>query len=311
MDFSVIIRQMNSVLGCVFIAVFLAIPQHGFAQNNSTEALDFDLNRIVAAIELDGWFMDNKAYDEALDQFMPSICRAPGGVVKDLQNQLSLQLQENGDPRVLFKKQEKMTDEVELSLHIERQMTLLNMANKQKPNCPFWVNDLAPFTPRQSGAGRLRLAAESGGLLQFKFDKNLFKTGGGGAARFFGYYGISTSHSMLLGLESGGGAFVNPEAPEDDVDIRFFPAMPFIFRSHFGAWHFDLETALVATFSVDKFEPVPGWRAGTMVGFSTLRLRNFLPWAGLAVAVEQYPNSKEFPGYLVKVGFRAGTLLMD
>ena len=289
---------------------FLSTPQSVFS-SPSENSISYDLTRIVSAIESDGWFMDKKAFDEALDNLMPSVCRVPDSVLISLHKNLTLEKQQVGSAKVIYKKYSEMNDQVKKALHIQRKLKTLTMAQSQKEACPFWVSEEPRFTPRQSGMGRLRFAVESGGLLQMHTGGDEFKTGGGGAARVLSFYGINSNFSLLGGFDFGGGAFVNPKIPEQDVDIRFFTGLPFVFRFHHQKWNADIEAAFVSTFAVDKSEPVPGWRLGTMIGFSTLRMRNFLPWGGLALSIEKYPTSKVYQGYFVKIGFRAGTLFMD
>ena len=289
---------------------FLSTPQSVFSFS-SEKHISYDLTRIVSAIESDGWFMDNKAFNEALDNLMPSVCRVPDSVLAILHKNLTLEKQQIGSPKVIYNKYGEVNDQLETALHIQRKLQILTMAQSQKEDCPFWVPEEPSFTPRQSGQGRLRFAVESGGLLQMHTGGDEFKTGGGGAARMFGFYGINSNFSLLSGFDFGGGAFVNPKVPEKDVDVRFFTALPFVFRFHHQKWHADVEAAFVSTFAVNQSDPVPGWRLGTMIGLSTLRIRNFLPWGGLALSVEKYPSSKEYRGYFVKIGFRAGVLFMD
>ncbi|MDB9744143.1 hypothetical protein OAA91_01290 [Fibrobacterales bacterium] len=301
------------ILNLKFLLVLLLglSPLNIFAYSNSTTAISSDLKRIVAAIESDDWFMDDKANREALEQLMPSICRVHDSVLNNLHVQLVADTIKFGNPKSLFKKKQSITDETKIALHTHRKIMILQLAIDQKDNCPFWIIKQDEFRPRQSGVGQFLLAAESGGLLQINKADSLFKAGGGGAARIFGFYGFTPTYSMLSGIDFGGGAFVNPEIPEQDVDIRFFLATPVILRVHHNAWHFDFESAFVTTFSAKNATPIPGWRLGGMIGFSTLRLRNFLPWGGFAFSVEQYPTSNGLQGTFFKIGFRAGALVMD
>jgi hypothetical protein len=275
------------------------------------KALSIDLERIITAIESDEWFMDHKGYDEALSQFMPSVCRAPASVLNELSIQLEKEVLKSGDAKELFEKTGLMSEKIELAMHASRKRETLLKAIDQKSECPFWISEQKPFKSRQSGVGRFLWSAESGGMLQLRVGSGDVKTGGGGAARILGNYGYTPKVSLLGGFDFGGGAFVKPTNPEEDVDVRFFPAAPIIVRLHHGAWHGDLELALASTFSADKIDPVLGWRIGGAIGFSTLRMRNFLPWGGLAFAIEQYPASKDQDGLFLRMGFRAGTLFME
>lgn len=290
---------------------FILLPSTGFSAPSSLSAFSSDLTRIVSAIEDDEWFMDKKAYDEALDQLMPSVCKANDSLLDTLHSQLQIKSNTLGSSKEIFRLAGELTNEVDSALHVERKITVLAQAIQRKNECPFWVSEQEPFLPRQSGVGQLLLAAESGGLLQINAHDQLVKAGGGGAARLLGFYGISQRYSFLTGFGFGGGAFVNPETPEEDVDIRFFLSAPVILRIHHGAWHGDIESGLVTALSANDRSPVPGWRIGGMIGFSPLRLRNILPWGGFTFSLEQYPNSLEHQGYFFKIGFRAGALLMD
>jgi hypothetical protein len=290
---------------------FILLPTASFSDQSSLSAFSSDLTRVVSAIEDDEWFMDKKAYDESLDQLMPSVCKANDSLLDTLHSQLQIKSDTLGNSKKIFSLAGELNDEVNSALHVERKIKVLAQALQRKSECPFWVSEQEPYLPRQSGVGQLLLAAESGGLLQINTHNQLVKAGGGGAARLFGFYGISQRYSFLTGFGFGGGAFVNPETPEEDVDIRFFFSAPVILRIHHGAWHGDIESGLVTALSANDHTPVPGWRVGGMIGFSPLRVRKFLPWGGFTFSLEQYPNSLEHQGYFFKIGFRAGALLMD
>lgn len=289
--------------------LFLIWAQMGWG-SESQSALDQDLERIVSATSSTQWFMDQPAYEEVLIHLMPSLCRVLESDVLELLNDLQSESKERGEPDSIYAIKGVMDDEVEKALNASRKWRAIQLAHQQKVQCPFWVKTQQDFKPRQSGRGRMTVAAESGGLGQIKSSQEGYRTGGGGAARVFAYYGLSSNVSVLTGFGFGGGAFVDPQKPEEDVDVRFFTSLPLVLRLHQGAWHGDLELAPVSTFNVDNYNPHYGWRVGTMIGFSTLRVRNFLPWAGIALAFEHFPHPHTRDDYFVKFGFRAGTLFL-
>lgn len=295
----------------MIILILLISTVHVFASENPKDFLRYDLERIISAVEANNWFLDEQAYERVLNDLMPSICEVNTDILEQLHQDLIKEKKQIVDPNTLYKKLGTINEEVENSLHIYRLESSLNLAIKKKQSCPFWVESKSKFLPRQSPSGRVSFAAESGGLGQLRSTNQGYTTGGGGAARLFAYYGINTRAAILAGLEIGGGAFVDPKNPEEDVDVRFFPAAPLIIRFSNRAWHGDIETAFVSTFSTDNYEPLMGYRVGTMLGFSTLRVRDFLPWAGLGISLEHYPRRGEPDEFLIKFGFKAGAVLLS
>lgn len=73
--------------------------------------------------------------------------------------------------------------------------------------------------------------------------------------------------------------------------INYFPALPVLVRVRGVAWQLDAELAPVGWFQASDTRLSLGGRAGLAVGYAALRTQGVLPWAGVHLAVEHYPET--------------------
>jgi hypothetical protein len=269
-----------------------------------------DVERIVNAQEYDQWFVDTHAYQELLPELMPSVCRSTPAARQYALAVTHAQSRDAGDPRARFAEVGEVTDEVEDALHYQRQHEALSTAvDLAASQCPFWSPPEPGFPGRQTTRRRLVLSLETGGLAQLRIAEGDAHLGGGGAGRLLGAYRWRAGVSLLGGLEFGGGAMVRPGTGASGFVINYLPAVPLVVRFHDVAWHYELETAAVALFQADNTDPSFGVRGGAGVGFSTLRTRDILPWAGATVAVEHYfAGGGRAEAQFIRAGLRLGFL---
>jgi hypothetical protein len=268
-----------------------------------------DLEKIVNAQEHDDWFVDEYAYDEILVALMPSVCRATPAARAQAVAATAARQRTTGDPQQQFARVGELTDEVEAALHAQRQHEALTLALRLVPKqCPFWIHPVPAFAGRQTNRARFALSVETGGLAQLRRADGDVHLGGGGAGRLLASYRFGSAATLLSGLEFGGGAMVRPETSASEFVINYFPALPTVLRLHDVAWHYEIETAAVGLLQADNTRPSYGIRVGAGVGFSTLRLRSLLPWAGFALAGEHFfagggRSAQQFFRAGLRVGF--------
>ncbi|MBX3181196.1 MAG: hypothetical protein KIT72_15045 [Polyangiaceae bacterium] len=274
----------------------------------ATEGLLLDLERIVAAQESSGWFLDPRELDETYPLLLESVCRTPEAARRAALTITTRRAAEVGDPEALFEAKGEADAEVKRALHRARARQLLELALDGAPaDCPFWVRPEAGFTGRQTNYGRFTLNLETGGLLQLRQTEGLWTYGGGGTGRVLLGKNLNGPLTLLFGGEFGGGAMLKPGAQPSQFVLNYFPAIPALIRYRDGSWHYELEAAAVSLFQADNGNVSFGGRLGAGLGLWTLRTRGILPWAGLAVAYEYYPtNGGRERAHFLRGGLRIG-----
>ena len=181
------------------------------------------------------------------------------------------------------------------------------MAQVQATMAPLFSTEFGAGFDATVYAAVGALSIETGGLGQLQIAEGRAHFGGGGAGRLLGTYRFGTTVTLLGGLEFGGGAMVRPGTSASEFVINYLPAVPLVLRFHDAAWHYEVETAAVGLFQADNTNPSFGVRGGAGLGFSALRLRSIIPWAGFVLAAEHY-----FPGggrpslQFIRAGVRVG-----
>jgi hypothetical protein len=267
-----------------------------------------DTKRLVASEEAEGWFSDAGAFREIDEAMLESVCRATPEARAHALAELRLEASRGGNARELYRRAGKVTAEVEEALTLEHRVLALERAIAQvSKDCPFWVHTERGFRGLQSDRERFTLSLETGGNVQLRQTESDWSFGGGGLGRILPGYGFDGRHTLLFGVEFGGGAMVRPGTSASQFVINYFPAIPLVVRTRLHTWFYDLETAPVALFQADDTNLSFGWRMGATFGFTALRRRNMLPWAGIAGAYEYYWRSGgRAPAHFLRGGLRVG-----
>lgn len=266
-----------------------------------------DLARIVAAEEAEGWFSDRQGLRSVEEDVLASMCHATPEARAWALGGLQKRLAQLGDPEALFEQDGRMTGRVEEALTVQRQLLALQHALERAGECPFWVRPRPGFAGLQSDRGRFTLSIETGGNVHFRYTQHHVTFGGGGLGRLLGGWGFDGNHTLLFGAEFGGGAMLRPNTNASQFVINYFPALPLLLRTRRLTWHYDVEVAPVAQFQADNTRLSLGGRIGGGFGFTALRRRNVLPWAGLAIAYEHYfEGGGRGPTHFVRGGLRVG-----
>lgn len=270
-----------------------------------------DVERIVSVEQSLGWFVDRRAYEEVLPTLLQSVCRAAPAARHEARAELQRRSRELGDSRTLFARAgHELDGETKEALFVERQLGALEHAlRRADEDCPFYVEPEPDFIGRQTDRNRLTLSLETGGMVQLRRTEGNWTFGGGGTARVLPGWGFDGAVTVLAGAEFGGGAMIRPNVRPTQLAINYFPAVPVVVRFHDVSWHYDLEVAPVALFQADDQDFSYGVRFGGTVGVAALRTRGFLPWGGLAVAVERYfENDARSAATFVRGGLRVGLM---
>lgn len=300
-------------LGFSLAPAALAAPPTGtpLAPKSDCEgahALMADLKRIVAGEEAEGWFSDADAFRSMEEPVLESVCRAtPDARARALAG-LRAARSRAGDARELHRAAGELTDAVERALTAERELRALEQGlARVEAECPFWVAPEPDFAGLQSDRRRITLNLETSGNAQLRQTEGDWTFGGGGMGRLLVGWGFDGRTTLLFGPEFGGGALVRPNTSASQFVIYYFPAAPIVFRFNQLTWHWELEGAPVALFQADDTRVSFGGRIAGAFGFTTLRQRNVLPSAGLAVAYEYYPRGGgRAPAHFIRGGLRFG-----
>jgi hypothetical protein len=267
-----------------------------------------DIERIVAAQQTAGWFVEKEALDAIDEAVMESLCRTPPAARQLALDELERRHALTGDARALYRAAgETMTSAVNDALFVERQLAALRSGIQRVDECPFWVRPSPEFQGLQTDRNRFTLSLETGGNAQIRQTEGAWTLGGGGLGRLLAGYGFEGRFTALAGIEFGGGAMLEPHTNPTQFVINYFPAIPIVFRIHDVAWHYDVEAAPVALFQADNGAFSFGVRGGLGAGVSALRTRGVIPWAGVALAYEHYvPSGGRSRAHFIRGGLRVG-----
>jgi hypothetical protein len=292
---------------CLALLLWM-VPGRAQAQDlGGARSLLSDVERIVAAQEVEDWFSDQEALRSIEAHVLASVCRATPEARAWALAGLEKRHAELGDAKALFQVDQRLSDRVEAALTVERQLLVLRRTLARSQECPFWIRPQPGFAGLQSDRKRVTISIESGGNVQFRRTLSHWTFGGGGLGRLLFGYGFDGRYSVLFGAEFGGGAMLRPNTNASQFVINYFPALPVLLRTRFLTWHYDIEVAPVALFQADNTQLSFGGRIGGTFAFTALRRRNVLPWAGLAVAYEYYAEGGDrAPQHFFRGGLRFG-----
>jgi hypothetical protein len=307
--------QRGAVWRAVEAAIVVFGPMLGLASaaadpgqppTGATGALLSDVVRMVAAVEEVGWLVDKQAYAELEPVLLESVCRTPSSSRSEALSHLEAAAWR--DPEQLFYASGgSLTDEVELALSARRRFVLLKRALARTSECPFWLPPSQTFTGRQTERDKWAIHAEGGGVLSLGRTGGELAFGGGGNGRLLLGRGFGDSFSLLGGGEVGGGAELNPPSDAEPFALKYTAAVPLVLRLRRVNWLYDFELAPTALLETEDTRISWGARVGFMLGLTTLRVRDFLPWAGVAVTAEHFVASGgREAGQVVRAGIRIG-----
>jgi hypothetical protein len=310
--YTCLIALLAFLLGRPAIALEAA-PAAGEEGARAAASLIHDVQKIVEVQRLGGWKIDRYECAKMMPDALMSVCRttdeARGLALMDARREVT----RLGGPLEDALKNGDEIDELKKLLSATRAAHLLGEAmQRTSSECPPWVTPRRDFKALQTGVDRFFLSAGAigSGTAQYAAvhpdgTKGLRGAGGLGGRLLLGR-GFGHHWSVRVGPEINVSALVaragNPTAPP----IQYQGAIPIVLRYTDVSWHYDAELAPLVT-ATKRDGPRYGGRFGVLIGISRLRTWSFIPWAGLGIAVELFPDTGGRTLLLnLKGGMRAG-----
>lgn len=277
--------------------------------SRAESALLHDLVKIVESKANSGWKIDRYELETMMPDALESVCGTPEKARLDALARQASTVESLGGPvaEAFRKNGGKMSGLADL-LAATRVHDLLAEALKRAPaECPFWITPSPAFRGVQTDADRFTLNLETDGLFLLRRTEGKFLPGAGGSGRLLLGRGLSHRFTLLFGLEFGGWALIEQSEEATNFPLEFIGAVPLVVRHVRETWQFDLELAPVAFLTQSDLRPSVGGRVGVSIGVSTLRIRRIMPWAGLQLSAEYYPeNDVRGTITVIKGGGRVG-----
>ncbi|MDC3957392.1 hypothetical protein KEG38_26280 [Polyangium jinanense] len=293
------------------LLVSLLIPENAAAEppTPAESALLHDLEKIVESKANSGWKIDRYELETMMPDALQSLCNTPETARLDALTRQAREVESLGGPVAeAYRKNGGKLSGLSDLLAATRVHDLLTEALKRAPaECPFWITPSPAFRGLQTDAHRFTLNLETDGLFLLRRREGTFLPGAGGLGRLLLGRGLSERWTMLFGLEFGGWALIEQNEGETNFPLEFIGATPFVVRHVRTTWQFDLELAPVVFLTQSDLRPSAGGRVGVAVGVSTLRIRGIMPWAGVQLSTEFFPeNGVRGSVMVLKGGARVG-----
>ena len=304
-------RGVSATLGLT-VSMILAASAYqapAGAQGPVAAGLKHDLEKIIEAQESTGWTIDRYEYEAILPDAIQSVCastpEARDAVLAELDQRI---VQLGGPVEEAYRRNGNDLDGLSDLLFATRVRALLVEADRRAATeCPFWMPPDPSFRGVQTDAERFVLNVEGGGLFLLQSERGKGVLGGGGSGRLLLGYGIDPTWTVLFGPEFGGAALFKETDSGTQLPFQFTVAVPVVLRRHDLTWHNDLEVAPLTFFTAMDTRVSYGVRIGGLLAISALRIRQIMPWAGVALSFEHYfKNEARTYFSTVKGGLRLG-----
>ena len=275
----------------------------------SVDALVYDLVKLVAFFEQRGWTIDRYEVQRILPEALLSICRCSPAVRAGAARELTRRIEADGGPsRRRWQRNGHDLDAVSQALRLERAGRLLAEGRRvAAAECAYWMQPGDRFRGHQIDTDHITLNAEGGGLFSLRRPRGTWRVGGGGSGRLTVSLPLSSRWKLRIGPEIGGAALIGQNISAEDVTFDSVWSLPITFRRFAGLYLYDIEVAPMELGMWWRERARFGLRVGGLFGLSAPRLRTFLPWTGLAMAVEWVPaQAGRAAQWTVRMGFRVG-----
>lgn len=289
-------------------AMVLTGSEAAAGEDPASEALHYDMKKLVAAQEDAGWTIDAYELDDLLPDALMSVCRtnerARQAALADAQRDVA---RHGGPLKEAFEAAGNLDDLGDL-VTATRVYDLLSMAiGRAAADCMPWLVVEPDFRGLQTDAHRITLNLEAGGLFVAQTSGGRDDIGGGGSGRLLLLYGLDHNYSVLLGGEFGGAALFQRDEETTQFPLLFQFAVPLVLRHRLLTFHHDLELAPLFNFTEEDTGTSYGVRVGGLLALSTFRIRNIMPWAGMGLAFEYLFETDQRPqSVAMKGGARVG-----
>jgi len=268
-----------------------------------------DARQIVETEERLGWQVDRLTIGEITPAMLMSLCQVEDEQRLGLLDWLDQRIEQEGGPaEEAWLAAEKDLGAISELLTLERiRATLEHADDVAADDCPFYMEPDPNFRGRQVETGRFLLIGESfGGLTMLIRQDGTIGLGGGGSLRLLAGYGFSSSVTAGIGLEGGGTGAIDTAADESgdqQISVRPMGGVPVLFRLKDNTMMYDFELAGLTQYYQNTLS-TPGLRAAFGLGFSSIRIGDFMPTASGFLAYEFYPAFRDLPA---QHGIRLGT----
>ncbi|MRG91524.1 hypothetical protein [Polyangium spumosum] len=303
-------RSPRIAAACSLVLALLA-PDDAAAEppTRAEAALLHDLEKIVESKANAGWKIDRYELEAMMPDALESLCNAPERTRLDALERQARTVESLGGPitEAYRKNGGKLSGLSELHAATRVHDLLAEALRRAPAECPFWITPSPTFRGLQTDAYRFTLNLETDGLFLLRRSEGTFLPGAGGSGRLLLGRGLSHHFTLLFGLEFGGWAIIEQNEAATNFPLEFIGALPFVVRHVRETWQYDLELAPVAFLTQSDLRPSVGGRVGVSIGVSTLRIRRIMPWAGLQLSAEYYPeNDVRGTIVVIKGGGRVG-----
>lgn len=269
-----------------------------------------DLRQVVASAERLDWVVDRLEVEAIRPEIMRSACFTPQAERKRLRAWLTNEIAAKGGPSAARFAAGVKASKLEDVQHLERVAMLLDAAEAQAGECPYWIKPTKTFAGVHSDAHRWVLMAETMPSLQILVAKGVdTRIGGAGLGRLLLGRGLNHRLTLSAGVEMGLASVVSQD---DQDDLKITPAfalgLPVLLRWHDGPLRADVGAALTGRSpAVDFSDPRYGVRWSVGVGVSTLRVLGVQPYVMLWTGHEYQFAGDGDPGqHGIRFGTRVG-----
>lgn len=290
------------------LTLMLAPISAGAAPSDAARGLVRDLEKIIVLQQQGGWQVDEYEYRSMLPTAMNSICQVDEATRTEAEAMIENRLQKlGGSPEIQLKEGGVPLEELKDAMTIWRIKTLLKRGLADAKFCPFWMDSSKDFFGVHADEGRWSYSLEGGGLLITRKSAGDYRFGAGGGGRLTAAYGFSPEWDLRSGLGFGGGALGDSTVKTENVDVDFYINAPIIIRHTGVLWRQEIEVAPLSA-GIPGVQTLRfGVRVGGLLGLSYLRLREIMPWAGLALYGEHLFARGHLPSaWTLRIGARFG-----
>lgn len=257
-------------------------------ERRAADALLHDVRKLVGAQEDTGWLIDRYEIEDLMGDAIYSTCQVNVAARWRALASAERTIAELGGPLDRAYAEAGDADDLGDLITATRVRDVLAEAIQRAPrDCPIWLEPDEDFRGVQTDADRFTLNLEVGGLLLLQRSGGENSVGGGGSGRLLLGYGLSHKYNLLFGGEVGGNALFRRGDEQTQFPVQLQLAAPLVVRAHHGTFLHDLELAPLFFFTdEEEVHPSYGVRVGGLIGLSTFRIHNIMPWAGVGLAFE-------------------------
>ena len=267
-----------------------------------------DLRQAVEFREGNSWIVDRLEIEQAAPGVMRSICSTPHESSRRLQTWLTAEIDRSGGPsESQFQASGEVDSVIRETRRLERVRALLDAAEENRADCPYWLEAEARFAGVQGDEGRFAVWLESGGGGSLNIGHGGTQLGGGGTARIMPAIGLGKRLTLAVGFGVGASGVV-PESEDGTREFRgvISTLVPLVLRVADISRVYDLELSMSSRYiGSDIYH---GARVGLGVGLSAPRVAGLMPyaliWTGYEFTPPQYGSPEQHTLWLgSRVGF--------